>query len=215
MKKITYLLLTSLFALTSCQQGDEIFETAVKKDANKEKVDICHKGRTINIDILSIEDHLNHGDVLGECTDEPDVNYTFVPDDNFEQALIDFGYDDLLDNLVLTSNISLVEKLNIRFREIVDLTGIEDFENLYHLNCSNNNISYLDLSNNTLLERLFCRKNGMLYLNVKNGTNTIITDFDVRFNYNLECIQVDDATYSLANWPLKDVTASYSEDCGY
>jgi hypothetical protein len=31
---------------------------------------------------------------------------TYVPDDNFEQALIDYGYDDVLDDYVLTSNIS-------------------------------------------------------------------------------------------------------------
>jgi len=29
---------------------------------------------------------------------------TYVPDDNFEQALIDLGYDDVLDDYVLTAN---------------------------------------------------------------------------------------------------------------
>ena len=31
---------------------------------------------------------------------------TYVPDNNFEQALIDLGYDDVLDDSVLTANIS-------------------------------------------------------------------------------------------------------------
>jgi hypothetical protein len=31
---------------------------------------------------------------------------TYVPDDNFEQAIIDLGYDDTLDDFVLTQNIS-------------------------------------------------------------------------------------------------------------
>ena len=31
---------------------------------------------------------------------------TYVPDDNFEQRLIDLGYDDTLDDFVLTQNIS-------------------------------------------------------------------------------------------------------------
>ena len=39
--------------------------------------------------------------------------YTFVPDDNFEQALIDLGYDDILDNFVVTENISGVTELNV------------------------------------------------------------------------------------------------------
>ena len=31
---------------------------------------------------------------------------TYVPDDNFEQALINLGYDNVLDNYVNTSNIN-------------------------------------------------------------------------------------------------------------
>ena len=37
-----------------------------------------------------------------------------VPDDNFEQALIDLGYDDVLDDYVLIENISGVTELSIR-----------------------------------------------------------------------------------------------------
>ena len=57
---------------------------------------------------------------------------TYVPDDNFEQALIDLGYDDVLDDYVLTANISGVEDLNVMEKEISDLTGIEDFTALTH-----------------------------------------------------------------------------------
>ena len=38
---------------------------------------------------------------------------TYVPDDNFEQALIDAGLDDILDNYVLTSNISNIQSVSI------------------------------------------------------------------------------------------------------
>ena len=38
---------------------------------------------------------------------------TYVPDDNFEQALIDQGYDDVLDDYVLTENISDLTTLNV------------------------------------------------------------------------------------------------------
>ena len=38
---------------------------------------------------------------------------TYVPDDKFEQALIDLGYDTTLDDSVLTANISGVDSLNI------------------------------------------------------------------------------------------------------
>ena len=38
---------------------------------------------------------------------------TYVPDNNFEQALIDLGYDDVLDDYVHTVNISNIVELNI------------------------------------------------------------------------------------------------------
>ena len=39
---------------------------------------------------------------------------TYVPDDNFEQELINLGYDDMLDNYVLTSSIISVTTLTLR-----------------------------------------------------------------------------------------------------
>ena len=61
---------------------------------------------------------------------------TYVPDDNFEQALIDLGYDDTLDDYVLTENISGVTELDVSSEEISDLTGIEDFTALTALYCN-------------------------------------------------------------------------------
>jgi hypothetical protein len=53
---------------------------------------------------------------------------TYVPDDKFEQALIDLGYDTTLDDSVLTANISGVTSLDVSNKEISDLTvQIESF----------------------------------------------------------------------------------------
>ena len=38
---------------------------------------------------------------------------TFIPDDAFEQRLIDLGYDDVLDDSVYTSSIDTIESLNL------------------------------------------------------------------------------------------------------
>ena len=62
-------------------------------------------------------------------------NFTYVPDDNFEQALINLGYDNVLDDYVITANINTVTYLNVSFSNIVDLTGIEDFTALTSLHC--------------------------------------------------------------------------------
>ncbi len=77
---------------------------------------------------------------------------TYVPDDNFEQELINLGYDSVLDDSVLTANINTVTQLYVNNRNIVDLTGIEDFVALQGLNCNfNPGLVNLDLSNNTEL----------------------------------------------------------------
>ena len=52
---------------------------------------------------------------------------TYVPDDNFEQALINLGYDNVLDDYVLMSSIDTVISLLVFNQNISDLTGIEDF----------------------------------------------------------------------------------------
>ena len=53
---------------------------------------------------------------------------TYVPDDNFEQALIDLGYDSgTLDNYVKTVKIKKITTLDVSKKNIADLKGIEDF----------------------------------------------------------------------------------------
>ena len=43
---------------------------------------------------------------------------TYVPDDNFEQGLINLGYDNILDDYVLTVNINTVTFLNVNNQNI-------------------------------------------------------------------------------------------------
>lgn len=95
------------------------------------------------------------------------LSQTFVPDDNFEQALIDLGYDSgPLDDNIPTANISTVTNLDVNSLNIADLTGIEDFVTLTVLNCSNNVLNTLDVTNNTSLTQLFCDGNSISALNV-------------------------------------------------
>ncbi len=80
---------------------------------------------------------------------------TYVPDDNFEQRLIDLGYDSgPLDDYVLTANINTVTAFVVPDGNVSDFTGIEDFIALELFNCYNNDITSLDLSQNINLEHL-------------------------------------------------------------
>ncbi|PRP66777.1 T9SS type B sorting domain-containing protein [Nonlabens agnitus] len=76
---------------------------------------------------------------------------TSIPDTNFEQTLIDQGYDNVIDGQVPTANISGIRTLSIANQNITDLTGIDDFLALETLNASGNQIASVDLSSNTVL----------------------------------------------------------------
>jgi len=123
---------------------------------------------------------------------------TYVPDDNFEQALIDLGYDDVLDNYVLTSNISGITTLNVSNRNISDLTGIEDFSSLWGLVASNNNISSVNLVQNTNLTEIYFNENNLSNINVSNNpllqtlkcNNNYISYLDISSNSNLEFLAI-------------------------
>ncbi len=74
---------------------------------------------------------------------------TLIPDPNFEQALIDLGYDTApINGSVPTASISGVTNLDVSDKNISDLTGIEDFSALTFLGCDSNQLTSLDVSNN-------------------------------------------------------------------
>ena len=95
---------------------------------------------------------------------------TYVPDDKFEQALIDLGYDDTLDDYVLTANISGVIKLDVGDKSISDLTGIEAFVALEELRLWDNSLTSLDVSKNTALKSLSLSRNKLTSLDVTKNT---------------------------------------------
>jgi len=107
---------------------------------------------------------------------ECDALFTSIPDDNFEQALIDEGYDNIMDDKVKTSNINSLTSLDVKNKSISDLTGINDFVALSYLNIGNNNISVIDLSNNVNLTGLFCYNNNLTNLSLDNNPDLTVVN---------------------------------------
>ena len=190
---------------------------------------------------------------LPGCTDSTNINYdpsatvndssciyakTYVPDNNFENHLEVNGMGDGIANndSVYTHLIASQTNLNMEFYSIADLTGIEDFTALAFLDCSLNQLTSLDLSQNTVLTHLNCWMNHLTSLDVSANTaltilscgNNQLTSLDVRNgnnvnmsngnfnaynNPNLSCISVDDTVYSNANWTNIDPQTQFSNDC--
>jgi len=98
-------------------------------------------------------------------------SYTYVPDDNFEQALIDLGYDNVLNDYVITANINAITSLNVANKNINDLTGIADFTALTNLSCFNNSMESLILSDNTNLITISCFNNNLENIDISGCSN--------------------------------------------
>ena len=141
---------------------------------------------------------------------------TYVPDDNFEAALEYMGIGNGIpnDDYVDTYNISDIFSLYISFQDISDLTGIEDFLSLRSLHVEGNQLTNIDLSNNTDLKILYVVDNQLTQLDISN--NPLIELLHVFNNPGLECINVYDITQA-NNWPtthaLLDNNQYFSESC--
>ena len=141
---------------------------------------------------------------------------TYVPDDNFEAVLEYMGIGNGIpnDDYVDTYNISDIFSLYISFQDISDLTGIEDFLSLRSLHVQGNQLTSIDLSNNTDLKIFYVDDNQLTQLDLSN--NPMIEALHVFNNPGLECINVYDINQA-NNWSttqaLLDNNQYFSESC--
>ena len=123
---------------------------------------------------------------------------TYVPDDNFEQALINLGYDNVLDDSVLTANIYPVTVLNVSAQNISDFTGIEDFMNMDAFNFGGNLITSIDLSNNIKLDSIIGVQN-MSIDTIGLSNNTLLRYVNLWAFVSLQSINLDNHDIYLRN----------------
>lgn len=105
---------------------------------------------------------------------------TNIADPNFEQALIDLGYDNIIDGTVVTSAIDTVTVLDISNLGISDIGGIEGFANLESFTCSYNPIGQFDLSNNSNLKHLWCDSCELTTLDIT--SNPLVNQLSCSYN---------------------------------
>ena len=150
----------------------------------------------------------------------------YIPDANFKAYLV--GEPSI--NTNGDSEIQLIEantfngQIECSYLNIADLTGIEEFSSLTELNFRGNQISIIDVSNNTSLTLFDCSYNQLtdidissntniitficnsnfqlISLDIKNSNNINMTNVVMSQNPNLSCINVDDTTWSNFNWTV-------------
>ncbi len=132
--------------------------------------------------------------VDNNCNGQVDEALTYVPDDNFEQRLITLGYDTgALDDYVPTANINTVISLDVASQGIADLTGIEDFAALQNLTATSNNLTTVNITQNTQLLTVNFLFNSLTALDVSQNLNLVtlithhnnLTSLDISNNLQL------------------------------
>jgi uncharacterized repeat protein (TIGR01451 family) len=122
-----------------------------------------------------------------------------IPDANFLARLISIGVDTNGSGNIQYFEAEAVTSLGLNQSNISDLTGIEAFVNLVTLNFTNNNVTGdLDFSANTLLETIVCVSNQISTVNLANNTNLRVfeawanplIDIDVSNNLLLESLGI-------------------------
>jgi len=144
---------------------------------------------------------------------------TLIPDPNFEQALIDLGYDTApINGSVPTANISNVTYLAVNNKNIADLTGIEDFTALTYLVCPDNQLTNIDISQNTALSGLRCSNNQLTSLDVSYNALTLLMCFNnqlssLELNNNVELEYLECGINQLTSLDLSNNSALLAFFC--
>src|SRR5690554_142142 len=144
---------------------------------------------------------------------------TYIPDQGFEQALIDLEIDSdgIINGQVLTSDVENVTELIIANGGIIySLTGIQDFTSLEKLVVNFTWITELDVSENLQLKELDCSSNELTSIDVSSnplleilrvgniggdvGPFNMIEEIDLSNNPNLYILDAQDMS-----WPLKRI----------
>ena len=141
-----------------------------------------------------------------------------IPDANFKAVLVN-------NNSINTNGNSEIEcseasafsgTINVSGQGISDLTGIESFVNVSNLYVFNNTISFLDVTQNTLLKQLVAYNNNLTSLDVTQ--NTALERLDL-LNNNLTSIDVSQNTaltnIILANNNLSNIDVTQNVDLNF
>lgn len=102
-------------------------------------------------------------------SDAIEINETNFPDENFRAYVGQESIDANKDGFLNPQEIADVTVIDVKGKEISDMTGIGFFTALTELKCNSNSLTALDVSDNTALTVLWCNNNSLSSLNVSNN----------------------------------------------
>jgi Leucine-rich repeat (LRR) protein len=139
-----------------------------------------------------------------------------------EIATLDFTNNTELVTLIVSDNnlntidVSNLVKLRFQFSCGGNLLNSLDVTNnplLERLFIQDNEITSLDLSNNPVLEHIYLINNDLSELDIRSGGNQLVTNFNTLGNPGLNCVAVDNPSYSATNWTNVNVWTEFKIGC--
>ncbi|MBB78743.1 MAG: hypothetical protein CL844_07045 [Crocinitomicaceae bacterium] len=147
----------------------------------------------------------------------------YIPDANFKNYLVNNSNININGDseIQVSEASSFTGTISVLSLNISDLTGIEEFTNLNSLYCAYNNLTTLDLSNNTSLINLHCNNNNLTSLDVTNNPllNNLhcfynnLASLDVSNNVSLSSISCGNNL--ITSLDLSNNPSLYSMNCHY
>lgn len=113
------------------------------------------------------------------------INASNFPDPDF-RTYVKAEFDKDNNNSLSESERNAATVINVKDKLIETLEGIESFPNLRELDCSINQLSRLDVSQNEKLEWLYCRQNNLTSLDVSQTAVTTLNASDNKIDINVE-----------------------------
>ncbi len=96
-----------------------------------------------------------------------------IPDLNFKKALVEAGVDKNKDGEIQESEALGITNIDVSKKSISTLEGIAAFRNLNNLDCDDNDLTSLDLKDNTLLATLSFSSNRLTSIDVSRNVNLV------------------------------------------
>jgi hypothetical protein len=182
--KILFLLILTILISTSCSEENLVSDLSQVENSFEEE-----------------NQYFNHTIGAGP--------FVYFDDMEFKELLLsNFDINTNKDNEISIEEATLYkEEIDVSFNNIKSITGIEKFINITTLQCNNNNIGTLNVSNNVNLKYLDCGNNPFFEINLTENNKlthldirtTNISTLDLSKNINLMVIR------GMCNYDLKTV----------
>lgn len=175
---------------------------------NNRKLNTLHIGVN-NLSTLNISQNTNlqtltcNENNLSEISLNSNAQLTYFDSRYNNISSLDISANPVLERLFVSDN---------NLNEVALYTA----PNLKLFYAENNHLTTLNICLNSSLKRLKCAGNNLSLVDIRNGNNGDITEFEMSQNSNLNCIFVDDASASyLAHWIIDDtcVFVENESDC--